>query len=73
LLLKNCIENNTKHSTKKDALQYMADIIPRTFSIIYLVSTTANYIKKYDKFSQIKKSGGYNEISTKLLKTCTNY
>jgi hypothetical protein len=47
----------------------MIKTIPRTFQEINILPTAANEIKNTLNSLNSKNSGGYEEISTKLLKT----
>jgi hypothetical protein len=65
--------NNTKSSTEKEAIQYTAKTIPRTFPDINLMLTTPNEVKNIINSLKSKNSCSYDGISTKFLKTCSDY
>jgi len=67
------MNNDTTTITKEDTIKYLSKAIPRTFPNMNLMSTTENEIKSKINFLKSKNSCGYNEISTLLLKNCTNY
>jgi hypothetical protein len=57
----------------EDATKYLTEAIPKTFPNINLMPTTANKIKGIIHSLKLKKMCGYDEISTTLLKSCTDY
>jgi hypothetical protein len=58
---------------REDATKFLTEAIPKTFPNINLMPTTANEIRSTIHSPKSKNSCGYDEISTTLLKSCTDY
>jgi hypothetical protein len=65
--------NDTTTLTTEDTTKYLTEAIPKTFPNINLMPTTANEIKSIINSIKSENSCGYDEISTTLLKGCTDY
>jgi hypothetical protein len=57
----------------EDTTKYLNEGIPKTFPNINLIPTTANEFKHIINSLKSTNSFCYDEISTELFKSCTNY
>jgi hypothetical protein len=67
------LNNVTNSPVEEEAIQYMTKTIPGTFPDINLLPTMANEIKNIINSLKSRNSCGYDGISTKLFKTCSDY
>ena len=65
---------NTKQIEKGYAISILKDLFPRNFSSIKIIPITENEIKslKHSLQQTKKKSSGYDEITSKILKACAS-
>jgi hypothetical protein len=66
------MNNDTTTLITKDMTKYLIEAIPKTFPNINLMSTTANEIKIIINTLKLK-TVHCDEISTVLLKSCSDY
>ena len=64
----NNIKSTTDHSNKSNPLNYLYSAFKQSFTIITVKNRTTYGIEKIIKRLKIKKSCGYDEITTRILK-----
>jgi hypothetical protein len=61
---------NTQKPEKGDAISFLKDSFPRKFTSIKIIPVTATEMKIIIRSLKPKNSSGYDEIRSKILKTC---
>jgi hypothetical protein len=67
------MNSDTTALMTEDTTKYLNEGIPKTFPNINIIPTTANEFKRIINSLKSTNSFGYDEISTELFKSCTNY
>jgi hypothetical protein len=62
---------NTQKPEKGDAISFLKGSFPGNFTSIKIIPVTATEIKSIIRSLKPKNSSGYDEITTKILKTCS--
>jgi hypothetical protein len=63
---------NTQKPEKGDAISFLKNSFPRNFTSIKIIPITATEIKSNIRSLKPRNSSGYDEITSKILKTCAS-